>query len=42
MPRTSRLFNPATQKGDRIGISSLDGRPKRVRFFKSNGEMIDA
>jgi len=35
------LFNPATQKADRIGIKTLaDG--KRVRYFKSNGEMIDA
>jgi large subunit ribosomal protein L24 len=35
------LFNPATQKAGRIGIKSLaDG--KRVRYFKSNGEMIDA
>ena len=35
------LFNPATQKADRVGIRVLeDGR--RVRFFKSNGEVIDA
>lgn len=35
------LFNPGTQKADRIGIKTLaDG--KRVRYFKSNGEMIDA
>jgi large subunit ribosomal protein L24 len=35
------LFNPATQKGDRVGIKMLeDGR--KVRFFKSNGEMLDA
>jgi large subunit ribosomal protein L24 len=35
------LFNPATQKGDRVGIRQLeDGR--RVRFFKSNGELVDA
>jgi len=35
------LFNPATKKADRVGIKELeDGR--RVRFFKSNGEMIDA
>ncbi len=35
------LFNPGTQKADRIGVKSLtDG--KRVRFFKSNGEMLDA
>ena len=35
------LFNPATQKADRVGIKKLaDG--KRVRYFKSNGEMLDA
>jgi large subunit ribosomal protein L24 len=35
------LFNPATQKADRVGIKRLaDG--KQVRFFKSNGEVIDA
>jgi large subunit ribosomal protein L24 len=35
------LFNPATKKADRVGIKELeDGR--RVRFFKSNGEVIDA
>jgi len=35
------LFNPATQKGDRVGVKELeDGR--KVRFFKSNGEMVDA
>ncbi|KXW56090.1 50S ribosomal protein L24 [Ferrovum sp. PN-J185] len=35
------LFNPATQKADRVGIRELeDGR--RVRFFKSNGEVVDA
>jgi large subunit ribosomal protein L24 len=34
------LFNPATKKGDRVGVRALqDGR--RVRFFKSNGEVID-
>ncbi len=34
------LFNPVTKKADRIGIRVLeDGR--RVRFFKSNGEVID-
>ena len=35
------LFNPATQKADRVGIKQLADR-KRVRFFKSNGEVIDA
>jgi large subunit ribosomal protein L24 len=35
------LFNPAVQKGDRVGIKVLeDGR--RARFFKSNGELVDA
>ncbi len=35
------IFNPATQKGGRVGVKRLtDG--KRVRFFKSNGEMLDA
>ena len=34
------LYNPATKKGDRVGVKKLeDGR--RVRFFKSNGEVVD-
>jgi len=34
------LFNPVTGKGDRIGVKTLeDGR--RVRFFKSNNEVVD-
>ncbi len=34
------LFNPVTGKGDRIGIRTLeDGR--KVRFFKSNNEVVD-
>ena len=35
------LFNPATQKADRVGIKVLeDGR--KVRFFKSNGELLSS
>ena len=35
------MFNPQTRKGDRVGFRTLeDGR--KVRFFKSNGEVIDA
>lgn len=34
------LFNPVTRKGDRVGIKVLDDG-RRVRFFKSNGEMVD-
>lgn len=34
------LFNPTTQKGDRVGFRKLaDGR--KVRFFKGNGEVLD-
>jgi len=35
------LFNPATGKGDRVGIKTLEDSTK-VRFFKSNGEVVDA
>ena len=35
------LYNAAANKGDRVGIKTLeDGR--KVRVFKSSGEMIDA
>ena len=35
------LFNPATQKADRVGFKVLDDG-RKVRVFKSNGEMVDA
>ena len=35
------LWNPATKKADRVGRKSLeDGR--KVRYFKSNGEVVDS
>lgn len=35
------LVNPATGKADRVGFKTLeDGR--KVRFFKSNNEVVDA
>jgi len=35
------LYNPAIDKGDRVGFKFLeDGR--KVRYFKSNDEVIDA
>jgi large subunit ribosomal protein L24 len=34
------LFNPATQKGDRVGFKQLDDG-RKVRVFKSNGEQVD-
>ena len=35
------LFNPISKKADRVGFRVLeDGR--KVRFFKSSGELVDA
>ena len=35
------LYNPATQKADRVGTKTLeDGR--KVRVFKANGEQVEA
>ncbi len=34
------LFNPQTEKADRVGIRVEDG--KKVRFFKSNNALVDA
>ena len=35
------LYNPATTKGDRVGFKLLDDG-KKVRVFKSNGEVVGA
>ena len=38
------LYNPVTKKGDRIGYKWLDdgaGGKRKVRYFKSNGEVVD-
>ncbi len=39
-------FNAATGKGDRIGHKFLSGgaddRPRKVRVYRSNNEMLDA
>jgi len=34
------LYNPVTQKGDRVGVRKLEDG-KKVRYFKSNGEVVD-
>jgi large subunit ribosomal protein L24 len=34
------IFNPATQKADRVGIKTLEDK-RKVRYFKSNGEVMD-
>ena len=35
------LYNPETQKADRIGFRFLDDG-KKVRYFKSTKEVVDA
>ena len=34
------IFNPISKKADRVGVKTLDDG-RRVRIFKSNGEVID-
>jgi len=33
------IYNNATNKADRVGVRVEDG--KKVRFFKSNNELVD-
>ena len=35
------LYNPITKKADRVGYKQLDNG-RKVRVFKSNGEVVDA
>ncbi|MDP2751569.1 MAG: 50S ribosomal protein L24 [Rhodocyclaceae bacterium] len=35
------LFNPVAKKADRVGFKVLDDG-RKVRMFKSNGEVVDA
>lgn len=35
------IYNPATGKADRVGFKTLDDG-RKVRYFKSNGEVLDA
>ena len=34
------LFNPATQKADRVGFKTLDDK-RKVRVFRSSGAQVD-
>ena len=34
------LYNPQTKQGDRVGVRVL-GDGKKVRYFKSNDEVVD-
>ena len=41
------LLNPATNKPDAVGFKTLEAKdagqkPKKVRYFKSNNELVDA
>lgn len=37
------IYNPSTKKHDRVGCKTIDdgGKRRRVRVFKSSGEVID-
>lgn len=35
------IFNPATKKADRVGFKTLEDK-RKVRYFKSNGELLHA
>ena len=35
------IYNSVTKKADRVGLRIMEDK-RKVRFFKSNGEMIDA
>jgi len=37
------LYNPVTKKGDRVGARYLEDSAgkRKVRYFKSNGEVVD-
>lgn len=35
------LFNPATNRADKVGFKTLDDG-RKIRVFKSNGESVDA
>ncbi len=36
-----QLFNPATNKGERVGTKTLENG-RKVRVFRSSGEVVDA
>ncbi len=35
------LYNPETKKADRVGFKWVEDGSKKVRYFKSNGELVD-
>lgn len=39
-PSNVMIYNPNTEKGDRVGFKTLEDN-RKVRYFKSDGEVID-
>ncbi len=37
------LYNPVTKKADKVGFKFIEvsGEPRKVRYFKSNNELLD-
>jgi large subunit ribosomal protein L24 len=37
------MYNPQTKKADKVGFKFInkDGKEKKVRYFKSNDELVD-
>lgn len=37
------LYNPVSKKADKVGFKFIekDGNPHKVRYFKSNNELVD-
>lgn len=35
------LLNPKTNKADKVGYKVLEKENRKVRYFKSNGEVVD-
>lgn len=37
------MYNPVTKKADKVGFKFIekDGQKKKVRYFKSNDELVD-
>ncbi|OGV34625.1 MAG: 50S ribosomal protein L24 [Legionellales bacterium RIFCSPHIGHO2_12_FULL_35_11] len=37
------IYNETTKKADRVGFKTVekDGKASKVRYFKSNGELVD-
>jgi ribosomal protein L24 len=34
-------LTPSTRRADRVGVKFVEDNSKKVRYFKSNGELVD-